>query len=215
VENESTHKKTVPLVTYYVKPTKANVRPCATKYNDDRCAPIGQYEQNDEIELPYLNIESMPEWISVDWNGDEALINKIVLSQKPIVAPAPAPPPQEQLDDDQRTAELTKFIEDLTAEQTQQKSSLSSFTDCLNLATESGIMLSSPVFNSFMSGCTGKEYGTTSPPPSATYTPPGSNRDNTSTFESISDVRDKQKQENFDRTVCEKSGGIYFSGSCI
>jgi hypothetical protein len=212
-------KDTLPLVTYYIKPTKANIRPCVTKYDDKRCAPIGQYDQNDEIELPYLNIESMPEWISVDWEGDEALVNKIVLSQKPTTAYVSSSPTQKQLNEYQREAEVAKIVEDyqrraesLTA---QKETHYSSFTDCLNKSMELGIMGSSPSFSPFMSRCTGKEFDSTVPP-STTYASPSTDYNNNSdTLDSLKDIRDKQKQETFNRTICEDSGKIYSFGFCF
>ncbi len=67
------------LTTYYIKSEVANVRPC-TDVKDPACGPVGQIRQNTEVELPYLNIDDMPEWLPTKWAGDNAYINKLVLS---------------------------------------------------------------------------------------------------------------------------------------
>jgi len=66
------------LATYYIEPENANVRPCTDTSNLD-CSPLGQYKQNTEIKLSYTSLNDAPEWVPVDWNGNEAYVSKIVL----------------------------------------------------------------------------------------------------------------------------------------
>lgn len=77
------NKDETSLETYFIKPDVANVRPC-TDTTDSKCDPIGQYKQNAELRLPYSNVEEMPEWLSIKWNGDDAYLNKLVLSEESV-----------------------------------------------------------------------------------------------------------------------------------
>jgi cell division protein FtsB len=80
------------LVTYYIEPENANVRPCTDTSNLD-CSPLGQYKQNTEIKLSYTSLNDAPEWVPVDWNGNEAYVSKIVLSEsKVLIIPSVSAP---------------------------------------------------------------------------------------------------------------------------
>lgn len=84
-------EENVVLFPFYTEPIIANIRPC-TDIVSSGCAPVGQYKQNTEINLPYDNISKMPEWIPVEWEGSGAFISKSVLSEKKVSVGTSKPP---------------------------------------------------------------------------------------------------------------------------